>query len=246
MNRMSASACTSSSRALAEVGAQESRARVVVELVVDREVREVEEAVAHSRVLPVDDAQPLAIVQEVRVQKVVVARDGSVRRAPRLDPGGELVSPLVVPPAPGHRARARSSGSSRRHGTSRTCPKWPGRRETRAAPRRRARACPSRASAPPADSHPPRTASRASLRARRTQRPPARYPPLPRPWSRPVRPCGRCRGARCPSPRRGARTSSPSTSTLRLWFVIPPPRTSTRASRSGQTRSTASWRALTP
>ena len=40
---------------------------------VDAEVAQVEEGIAHSGVLPVDDADPLRIVDEVRVQEVVVA-----------------------------------------------------------------------------------------------------------------------------------------------------------------------------
>ena len=52
---------------------------------VDREVREIEEPVAHARVLPVDDPQSFAVVEEVRVQEIVVAGDGHVRGPLRLD-----------------------------------------------------------------------------------------------------------------------------------------------------------------
>ena len=59
---------------LAEVGAQQLLDRRVLELVVAREVGEVEEDVAHPRVLPVDDPDPAAVVDEVRVQEIVVTR----------------------------------------------------------------------------------------------------------------------------------------------------------------------------
>ena len=61
-------------RRLAEVGLEQLRLLVVVELVVDREVAEVEPAVAHPRVLPVDQLDALAVAQEVRGQQVVVGR----------------------------------------------------------------------------------------------------------------------------------------------------------------------------
>ena len=81
--------------------------RCLVELVVDREVGEVEERVAHARVLPVDDAQPLAVVEEVRVQEVVVTRP-RCRASPRpLDARGQLVRPLEVR---GHVAAALECG----------------------------------------------------------------------------------------------------------------------------------------
>ena len=91
-----------------------------VELVIDREVREVEEAVTHPRVLPVDDAEALAIVQEVRVQEIVVARDGRVGRASLLDPRGDLVRADRTPRARFLRGRALSAGTSRPRGRSRT------------------------------------------------------------------------------------------------------------------------------
>ena len=53
---------------------------VLVQFVIDAEVREVEEDVAHPGVLPVDDPQPVAVVDEVRVEEVVVAR--ALRRRP--------------------------------------------------------------------------------------------------------------------------------------------------------------------
>ena len=53
-----------------------------------------------------------------------------------------------------------------------------------------------------------------------------------------ARPCDRFRAGSCPFPPRAARCS-PSTSTLTLWFVMPPPSTSNRALRPSQTRSTS-------
>ncbi len=94
MKRMSSSASTSAARTSPKYALEERRALRRVELVVDREVREIEEAVAHARVLPVDDAEPLAVVEEVRVQEVVVARDGRVGCASLLDPRGDLVRPI--------------------------------------------------------------------------------------------------------------------------------------------------------
>ena len=139
---------------LAEVGAEQRLALRRVELVVDGEVREVEEPVSHPRVLPVDDPQALAVVEEVRVQEVVVARHRFLGRALGLDPSGDLVRPLVASRERSHPGRARSRDRPRRRGTSRTFPESPARRGTRAAPRRRARACPARASARPMGSRP--------------------------------------------------------------------------------------------
>jgi hypothetical protein len=63
--------------------------------VVDGEVREVEEGVAHAGVLPVDDPETPSAVDEVRVQEVVVARAGRDAGAAALDPVGELLRALV-------------------------------------------------------------------------------------------------------------------------------------------------------
>src|SRR5918996_254913 len=63
---------------LAEVSGQEALLVRVAELVVHSEVAEVEERVAHPGVLPVDDHHALAVVQEVRREQVVVAREGLV------------------------------------------------------------------------------------------------------------------------------------------------------------------------
>ena len=59
---------------LAEVRRQQLFVLVVAQLVVDREVGEIEEAVAHAGVLPVDDLHVSVLRDEVRVQQVVVAR----------------------------------------------------------------------------------------------------------------------------------------------------------------------------
>src|SRR5947199_238142 len=50
----------------APVGGEELALAVLVELVVDGEVAEVEEGIAHAGVLPVDDPEPIAVGDEVR------------------------------------------------------------------------------------------------------------------------------------------------------------------------------------
>ena len=60
-------------RRLAEVGGQQPLLVVVGELVVDREVAEIEPAVAHAGVLPVDQVDAVVSGQEVRPEQVVVA-----------------------------------------------------------------------------------------------------------------------------------------------------------------------------
>ncbi len=74
-------------RHLAEVGVEQRVALGLRQLVVDGEVREVEEPVAHAGVLPVDDPDPGRRADEVGVQQVVVAR---LRR-----PGAERAFDLV-------------------------------------------------------------------------------------------------------------------------------------------------------
>ena len=68
-------------------------ARMPPELVVDREVGEVEVAVAHPRVLPVDDPEPVLATEEVRGEQVVVAGHGS------LGPEGASISRPARGPA---------------------------------------------------------------------------------------------------------------------------------------------------
>ena len=73
-----------------DVGLEQRVAGFLVEPVVDAEVREVEEDVTHPGVLPVDDPQSVAVVDEVRIEEIVVAR--TLRRGPAemLDPTCEL------------------------------------------------------------------------------------------------------------------------------------------------------------
>ena len=76
---------------LAAVRREQLRTTFLVELVVDREVRKIEERVAHARVLPVDDPQPLAVVDEVGVEEVVVACPALHARSHGGDPARALV-----------------------------------------------------------------------------------------------------------------------------------------------------------
>jgi hypothetical protein len=62
--------------------------------VIDGEVGQVEEAVAHARVLPVDDPNVAVLVEEVQVLVVVVAGDRHGPPAGRLDAKGDAVGPL--------------------------------------------------------------------------------------------------------------------------------------------------------
>ncbi len=83
---------------LARVGLQERRVAVRVQLVIDREVAEIERRVAHSGVLPVDDPKPVSIVDEVGVQQVVVAGPKLHRRgqAGQLDPARDRPGEVVL------------------------------------------------------------------------------------------------------------------------------------------------------
>ena len=75
------------------VRGEQHRPFLRVELVVDREVGEVEERVAHARVLPVDDEETLAVVDEVRVEQVVVTGTGRLVGAQHGDAAREVVRP---------------------------------------------------------------------------------------------------------------------------------------------------------
>src|SRR5436189_2911801 len=82
-----------------------------VELVVDAEVAQVEERVAHARVFPVDDANAPPVVDEVRIQQVVVTRPQIERigEQSELDPAGSGERQLVFhgdPHAAARRQRA--------------------------------------------------------------------------------------------------------------------------------------------
>ena len=103
---MSSSGQASSVRASPKYAARNASRSSGAELVVDREVREVEEPVSHARVLPVDDAEALAVVEEVRVQEVVVARPWGLAPAKRLDPQRDRVRlPVLVGDLPAARER---------------------------------------------------------------------------------------------------------------------------------------------
>jgi hypothetical protein len=69
---------------------------LVAELVVDREVGEVEETVAHAGVLPVDDPDASSVVDEVRIQEVVVARREPRWASRSFDRIGDVLRPDVV------------------------------------------------------------------------------------------------------------------------------------------------------
>ena len=97
-------------RRAAVVGRQQVRVLVAGQLVVDAEVAEIEERVAHPGVLPVDDADPGAVVDEVRVEQVVVTRPQLERvgQAGELDPAADRGRELVLgrdAHAAGHRQR---------------------------------------------------------------------------------------------------------------------------------------------
>src|SRR2546421_1229635 len=81
---------------VAAVRGEERVLGLLVELVVDREVPEVEERIAHAGVLPVDDPRAAAVGDEVRVQEVVVAGPGSDAGAPPLDGFGDLLRLAVA------------------------------------------------------------------------------------------------------------------------------------------------------
>ena len=91
MNRIRSSVAEVRCGRLTRVCDQQRRTSVLVELVVDREVGEVEERVAHAGVLPVDDPDRGAVVDEVRVEQVVVARHGDDAGSRPPDPQRELV-----------------------------------------------------------------------------------------------------------------------------------------------------------
>src|SRR5215218_8458062 len=98
---------------LAPVALEQPLVPGLVEAGGDRQVGEVEVAVAHARVLPVDDPDPLAVVDEVGRQQVVVTGDGRVlgmgRVERRLDPPRALaeVAERARRPRPARRCRGR-------------------------------------------------------------------------------------------------------------------------------------------
>ena len=80
----------------AAVTVEQRSLAVRIQLVVDGEVREVEVRVAHAGVLPVDDPRPLAVVDEVQGEEVVVARHQRAAAARGLDAVGDVEQLLVL------------------------------------------------------------------------------------------------------------------------------------------------------
>jgi hypothetical protein len=64
----------------AVIGGQQRRILLRAELVVDAEVAEVEERIAHARILPVHDPDPCSVIDEIGCEQVVVARAQLHRR----------------------------------------------------------------------------------------------------------------------------------------------------------------------
>ena len=81
----------------AVVGRKEIVVLIGGQLVVDAEVAEIEERIAHPGVLPVDDPDARAVVDEVRVEQIVVAGTRLQRRgeAGHLDPATDRRGRLV-------------------------------------------------------------------------------------------------------------------------------------------------------
>ena len=143
-------------RRLAEVGPQQAPPAALVELVVDREVGEVEVAVAHARVLPVDDPTRSPSRMKFAASRSLWHGTGSCSGplSARLDLIRARRERLVVGGGDARRrARARSPRSPRRSGTSRSsgergaasciarsAPATSARARPRAAPRRSSRA----------------------------------------------------------------------------------------------------------
>ena len=59
-----------------EVRGQQNGLVLFGKLVIDGEIAEVEEAIAHARVFPIDDPDVRAVIDEVGVEQVVVAEHG--------------------------------------------------------------------------------------------------------------------------------------------------------------------------
>ena len=110
------------------VGLEQRALAVLVERVVDREVRQVEERVAHPGVLPVHDPDPLAVVDEVGRQQVVVTGDHAAPPHGEPRSGARARAPANRSPEGGVRARSRSPHRPRPRGTSRSARRWEVRR----------------------------------------------------------------------------------------------------------------------
>ncbi len=80
----------------AVIGGEQPRLRGVVELVVDREVAEVEQPMSHAGVLPVDEHHGAADAQQVRRQQVVVTCHRLGERQRRRDPGSDVARRRVL------------------------------------------------------------------------------------------------------------------------------------------------------
>ena len=121
-------------RDVAEIEPQQQVLRAGGEAVVDREVPQVEEEIAHTAVLVIDDPHVVAVQQEVRVQQVVVARTVGERmlgergldvagsgmdlfeRRRRRDPAlGRDPAIVLNDPEHGERRRDRRAGMDRSH-----------------------------------------------------------------------------------------------------------------------------------
>ena len=61
---------------------------------VDREVAQIEETITHPGVFPVDDANRRPVVDEVRVQQIVVTGDQRLRSKRAFDVKGDRPRPL--------------------------------------------------------------------------------------------------------------------------------------------------------
>ena len=136
--RISVSRASARGRHGAVVRLEQDRVLVRRQLVVDAEVAEVEERVAHAGVLPVDDPDARPVIDEVGVEQVVVARPELDRRreAGELDPARDRLrrasysAGMRTPRARPARDTPRRCGS----GTNRpgiAGPPWIRRRESR-------------------------------------------------------------------------------------------------------------------
>src|ERR1700719_2825823 len=79
----------------AEIRRQETTLIFLGELVVDGQIAEVEEAIAHPGVFPVDDPDRRAVIDKARVQEIVVAEDGGLLPQRALDIEGDRPGPLL-------------------------------------------------------------------------------------------------------------------------------------------------------
>ena len=70
----------------AAIGLEQAAIQVVGESRVGRGIRQVEEGMAGAGVFPVDQPEPLAVVDQVGWQQIVVAQDGPKRRDPPRQP----------------------------------------------------------------------------------------------------------------------------------------------------------------